>query len=134
MKIWTDSVKRLTSWNVHLCASLFLCTYSIEIEILVNLDTYVGHITSRSLPSRNCKPKNLHEYGRVLSALMSNKNTSKNSEADCHHRCPWSTHCDQCPNCKWCWLCSSCSVPNYNCKYCRACNGEKSDCAKCCGY
>ena len=121
-----------------------LCTVQTLYECLVKCDCHKdpSNCTTDSCmftcylfskPQLDC-PKNLLEYGRVLSVLMSNKNTFKNSEANCHHRCPWSTHCDQCPNCKWCWLCSSCSIPNKNCKYCRVCKGNESDCAKCCGY
>lgn len=87
-----------------------------------------------SKPNVNDCSKDLIKQAMVLSFLTSNKKSSRNSVSDCHHRCPWSTHCDQCPNCKWCWLCSSCSVPNKNCKYCRVCKGKESDCAKCCGY
>ena len=87
-----------------------------------------------SKPKRKDCPKDLMKHATVLSVLTSNKKSSRNSVSDCHHRCPWSTHCDQCPNCKWCWLCSSCNVPNKNCKYCRVCKGAESDCAKCCGY
>ena len=97
----------------------------------INTCMYVCSLFSK--PKRNCA-KDAYKEGVVLSLLGSNNKHSKNSVDDCHKRCPWSTHCDQCPNCKWCWLCSSCSVPNYNCKYCRACNGARSDCAKCCGY
>ena len=87
-----------------------------------------------SKPNVNDCSKDLIKHAMVLSFLTSDKKSSRNSVSDCHHRCPWSTHCDQCPNCKWCWLCSSCSVPNKNCKYCRVCKGKESDCAKCCGY
>ena len=87
-----------------------------------------------SKPNVNDCSKDLIKHAMVLSFLTSNKKSSRNSVSDCHHRCPWSTHCDQCPNCKWCWLCSSCNVPNKNCKYCRVCKGKESDCVKCCGY
>ena len=87
-----------------------------------------------SKPNVNDCSKDLMKHAMVLSFLTSNKKSSRNSVSDCHHRCPWSTHCDQCPNCKWCWLCSSCNVPNKNCKYCRVCKGKESDCVKCCGY
>ena len=70
-----------------------------------------------SKPNMNDCSKDLIKHAMVLSFLTSNKKSSRDSVSDCHHRCPWSTHCDQCPNCKWCWLCSSCNVPNKNCKY-----------------
>ena len=97
----------------------------------INTCMYTCFLLSKA--RTNC-PKDKYKEGVVLSVLTSNNKTSRNSVKDCHKRCPWSTHCDQCPNCKWCWLCSSCHVPNSNCKYCRVCKGARSDCAKCCGY
>lgn len=78
-------------------------------------------------------PTNVVQEENLLLLLGANE-TGIYSESDCHKRCPWSTHCDKCPNCKWCWLCSSCSFPRKECEYCSVCKGKSSDCVKCCGY
>ena len=78
-------------------------------------------------------PTNVAQEKSRLLLLGTNK-AELYSVSDCHQKCPWSTHCDKCPNCKWCWLCSSCSFPRKECEYCSVCNGKLSDCVKCCGY
>ena len=97
----------------------------------MNTCMYVCFLLTK--PTSNCS-RNLDKEEMVLSVLMSNNKSYRNSQDYCHQHCPWSAYCDKCPNCKWCWLCSSCSVPNKNCKYCRVCKGVTSSCVKCCGY